>query len=241
MEGRHFGRFHSVIIGLSAIVLAMAFWTQMAAASTGETVDPLKLYGKSHEFSVLRDGIPVGRHIVAFDKKGEAVRARSSFYVKITFLGLSLYKFDYRSEALWDGGKMKAIDILIDDDGTQAEINATQQADRLWVNGKIQKITVSSDVFPTNHWNKHVLTQSTVFNTLTGELNRVTITNAGEETVAVRGGALRATRYDYDGELKLTSWYDRRGRWVKMKFKAKDNSDMVYFCETCPVEFGSSE
>ena len=223
------------------IVLLIAAWAQIAAASTDKTVDPLKLYGKSHEFSVLRDGIPVGRHIVSFSKEGEAVRARSTFNVKITFLGFSLYQFDYRSEALWNAGKLRTIDIRIDDDSTQSNFNAMQQGDIFKVNEEIRGITSDSGVYPTNHWNKNVLAQTSVFNTLTGKMNFVTITRAGEETVAVRGGTVRATRYVYDGELKLVSWYDNNGRWVKMKFKAKDNSDMVYFCETCPVEVGSSE
>jgi hypothetical protein len=224
---------------MSALVLFAA--NETAATSLNEIIDPIKLYGKSHEFSVLRDGIPVGRHIVSFSKEGDAVRARSNFNVKITFLGLSLYDFDYRSDALWSEGKLNSIEIRIDDDGTHSSINAIQKAPTFTVIGETHSITKSSEIFPTNHWNKKVLTQTSVFNTLTGKMNAVTITSVGEETVAVRGGTIRAMRYDYDGELRLSSWYDRKGRWVKMKFKAEDNSDMVYFCETCPVEIGSSE
>lgn len=237
-----FLQFYYVLIGLPLLFLLFTVvWAEDVAASSQAAVDPLSLYGPSHEFSVLRDGIPVGRHLVQFERAGEAVHVQNVFNIDVSFLGISLYRFDYRSRAVWEANGLQAIDITINDDGKSSRISGLRETTVFRISGDNRAIVDEAEVYPTNHWNSGVLSQTRLFNTLTGEINNVTITKAGEETVAVRGGTVRASRYVYDGELKFVSWYDRRGRWVKMKFKAKDNSDMVYYCETCPVEVGSSE
>ncbi len=223
------------------LFLMVAIWPTVSSASTESMADPLAIYGERHEFSVLRDGIPVGKHLISFQQTGEAVHVDSFFNVEVKFLGISLYRFDYQSEAIWKEGKLQTIDVKIDDDGTSMEIKGKRQPDKFIINGEAREIAHGADIYPTNHWNSGIVGQSQILNTLTGKVNNVAITKTGEETVAVRGGTVRASRYVYDGELKIISWYDRRGRWVKMEFKAKDNSDMVYFCETCPVEIGSRE
>lgn len=239
---KYFRHLYSASIGLQVLFLfSMAVLTKDAVASPEVAGDPLGLYGQSHEFSVLRDGIPVGRHLLLFEREGDAVRVQNVFNIEVSFLGISLYRFDYRSRALWAADGLQAIDITINDDGTNSEISGRRETTAFRISGENMATVEGTEIYPTNHWNSGALSQSRLFNTLTGKMNNVTIINAGEETVAVRGGTVRATRYVYDGELKLDSWYDRRGRWVKMAFKAKDNSDMVYFCETCPVEVGSSE
>jgi len=62
----------------------------------------------------------------------------------------------------------------------------------------------------------------------------VKIMNKGKERIAVKGGSVMATRYDYSGELTNTSvWYDAKGRWSKLEFKARDGSTVEYICNTC--------
>ncbi|MCC3305313.1 DUF6134 family protein [Sneathiella sp. HT1-7] len=241
-DGKYIRRFRHAFFDLRVLLLLMMMiGIHGAAASSDRAVDPLSLYGERHEFSVHRDGVPVGKHMVSFERVGDAYRVDSELNIEVKFLGISLYRFDYESEAIWSEGKLTAIDIRINDDGTNSKIRGMRHVAAFVVNGEVHATTSHPEVYPTNHWHKGVLDQSRLFNTLTGKMNNVTITDTGEETVPVRGGTVRATRYVYDGELTLMSWYDRKGRWVKMAFKAEDNSDMVYFCETCPVEVGLNE
>ena len=49
----------------------------------------------------------------------------------------------------------------------------------------------------------------------------------------VVGREIDATLYRYTGDLDTEVWYDDEGRWVRMRFKAKDGSVITYQCEVC--------
>jgi len=74
-----------------------------------------------------------------------------------------------------------------------------------------------------------------VLNTLTGKLNRVDITDDGREVVVIDDNQLPVTRYRYEGQLRLVSWYDASGRWLAMRFTADDGSVIDYRCKGCRV------
>lgn len=219
---------------LNLIIPGMIIATALSTPALAEPIaDPLALYGGKLQFSVLRNGKMVGKHHVAFTEKNDNVVADTVFDVIISFLTIPVYDYRYNSKGLWENGKLRSINVNVDDDGDISNFAGFKLPNAFLINGKPERLTGDKEVFPTNHWNDGVLDQTEVFNTITGKMNKVTITKAGLEDVAVRNGTVKANRYVYTGELELESWYDLSGRWVKLKFKAKDNSDMEYFCETC--------
>ena len=58
-------------------------------------------------------------------------------------------------------------------------------------------------------------------------------TEQGLDTVSTRNGSLRARHYLYSGDLNGEIWYDEDGRWVKLRFRAKDGSMIDYICRQC--------
>ena len=234
----------NIINALWALILMVGnLWavSMAAAAAAQPTPDPLSLYGPRLEFSVYRNDVPVGRHVVTFRQDKDQLIVDNRFDVKISFLGIPVFNYLYESEGFWESGKLQSINIKLDDDGKKSEIKGRRLPLSFDANGETIPLGKNAEIYPTNHWNSGVLKESELFNTLTGKMNKVTITKAGEETVDVRGGTVRASRYIYSGELNVVAWYDADGRWVKLKFKAEDNSDMEYVCETCLLQIGKSE
>ena len=122
------------------------------------------------------------------------------------------------------------------DRGPGVVLEGQRRGDRfVWSDGKTQR-SRAMPVYPTNHWNTAVLGQAAVLNTLTGEINSVTIHDEGEETLELAGSSLPATRYRYDGQLQLESWYDRTGRWLAMRFVVDDGSTIRYQCSNCATQ-----
>ena len=221
---------------LRTIVFAIGLSFTLAnqgIAATGANFDPIALYGPEIYFDVLRKGKPSGLHTVKFERTKDGFIVRSNFELSVKFLFVTAYRFVYRSESLWIGGILQHLTAEVEDNGSPFVISASKQGNSVVVDHDNQKYEVSAPLYPTNHWNAEVLSQRRVLNTLTGRVNRVTIKPLSREIVTTEYGDITANRYAYTGDLDTEVWYDDMGRWVKMRFAARDGSTVEYVCRRC--------
>jgi len=224
------------IMGAFALI-AVTGWFPSIAVSDQTTApgpaDPMSLYGSEIRFDVLRDGDPVGYHLVNFRKteNGLQVESRSSIEVKLLFL--TAYRFRYRSIETWHGGTLSSLSASTNDNGKFSHVEAVRDGATLKVRSGEDDWQAPNLALPTTHWNMAQTNAPAVLNTLTGRLNRVSVTDAGLETVALAEGTRQARRFTYSGDLKVESWYDSAGRWVKLRFLAEDGSTIEYVCRRC--------
>ncbi len=198
------------------------------------TSNPKSLYGDRIEFDVMRKGEVVGEHITRFEKIDDALRVTSTMNIDIFILFLPVYAFDYRTEEIWEDGQLASLDVNVLDGPDRTIFRAKRRDTKLNVVLADNAYQVTGNIISTNHWNADVVSQNKVLNTLTGNVNDVIITPKGAETIEVTDGSLKANRYDYSGDLTDTSvWYDEKGRWVKLRFLARDGSEIEYRCRTC--------
>jgi len=113
------------------------------------------------------------------------------------------------------------------------EIAAARAADGLAVRNGQRSYVTPGQVFPTSHWHGAVVSEQRVLNTLTGLVNEVRIEARGREPVETERGMVAAGRYAYSGDLNTDVWYDDCGRWVKLRFQARDGSTIDYVCRRC--------
>jgi Family of unknown function (DUF6134) len=196
-------------------------------------VKPLDLYGSGIDFDVFRNGTKSGYHRVRFERFGDVVTAVTEFRLQIDILFFTAYRYSYRSEDRWQDGGLAHIKAEVNDDGNTFSLEATREGARMRIRGSDKSYMAEAPLFPTNHWNSAVLNQTQVLNTLTGEINAVRIEPREREYVPTERGPVAATRYAYTGELTTEVWYDDSGRWVKMRFKGKDGSNIEYVCRRC--------
>lgn len=194
----------------------------------------MRLYGEKITFDVLREGSKVGHHTVTFARASEEeLTVTARFDLTVTFLTIPLYEFRYRSTAIWRDGRLTDLVATIDDDGEKTTVRALTKGGTLSISGANGPAEWSVPLYPTNHWNAGVLSQSHVLNTLNGDISRVRIESQGRERIQAEGQWVEATRYQYSGDIDTTVWYDDRGRWVKMRFPAKSGSIIEYVCTRC--------
>ena len=196
--------------------------------------DPVSLYGEQIVFDVKRNGTRVGTQTVTFkNTPDQSVKVGVALELAVKFLGITVYRYDYRSDAIWRDGLLVQLSSKQNDDGEVSEVRVVTSEDGLRVEGPKGVVVAAADLFPTNHWNPGVIGSRQVIDTLNGSLAEVTITNEGRETITAQGKAISATRFVYRGDVNPTVWYDDRGRWVKFKFVAKDGSEIEYECRKC--------
>jgi hypothetical protein len=192
------------------------------------------MYGDQIRFRVVRDGEPVGTHVVTFTREGGALNVEVAFSLRIDALVFTLYRYDYRSQAVWRDGCLKSLHAAIDDDGERYTVDVRRTKEGLTVSGPLGTDAGPLDLFPTNHWHPGVRDSERVINTLTGRINDVRVVDRGQERVIINGIPEQPARhYAYTGELTTEAWYDAAGRWVKMRFAGKDGSAIELICEQC--------
>ena len=213
--------------------LALCSAASLAAAdSPPPAVDPFRLYGKEIAFDVERDGDVVGRYTISFTRTDQGVLAEARVEVDVSLLFVPVYSLSYHARELWSGGELQSIEAFTDDDGDLVHLQATRNSDGLQVqtnNGAYE----TPAVLPISHWNAALLEGGPLLNGMTGEVDDVLVFDQGLDTVSTRNGSLRARHYLYSGDLNGEIWYDEDGRWVKLRFRAKDGSMIDYICRKC--------
>jgi hypothetical protein len=213
-------------------VIASAAGTR-AETSPEDAVEPTTLYGAGIDFDVYREGKKVGYHKVRFDRDEKDLLVSSEFHLKIRVFFLTAFEYLYEAEGRWRDGHLLRLEALVNDNGTQTSLAAERSGDTVAVRNANGTVTSQAPIYPTNHWNVSVLSERRVLNTLTGKINTVEIERRGRERVATEAGEVSATRYAYTGDLDAEVWYDDAGRWVKLRFAARDGSAIDYVCRRC--------
>ena len=210
------------------------FRTSFAFMVAAQAIIPLAVNAKPItqpvNFIVERKGSDIGTYTARFSRTPAGLKVTSKMNLKVRLLGLPVYSYRYTSEEIWQGSVLHALDVSVNDNGKRSAVKGTRQGNAFaWNNGS-RNYSVKGNIFPSNHWNANVLGQRRVLNTLTGKVNNVSIRRAGSERLNCSFGTVNATRYVYSGQLKTEAWYTSSGRWVGLRFDAKDGSTIMFKC-----------
>ena len=98
-----------------AVAWVLGFTSPVAAQATApgvrcSAVDPIRLYGSEAYFEVQRNQTPVGFHRITFTRRDDQLVVNAEFHLEITFLGVTVYRYDYRSEEIWRNGCLQWVE-----------------------------------------------------------------------------------------------------------------------------------
>lgn len=203
----------------------------IAAKDTPETGD---VDQRTYKYDILREGVTVGSHQVQVWYGNDYTRVECSSIIEVGLLGLTFYRFRYESTEEWDDRGLRRLQVRVDDDGQRADIDGSRVGNLFkWTKNDTDPISHEMPVYPTNHWNSNVVSQTQVLNTLTGSMNRVSIQSHEEEVPVSDENLGDVKAFRYQGDLRLDTWYDSSGRWMGMRFKGRDGSTIEYRCRNC--------
>lgn len=187
------------------------------------------------EYEVLRKGKKIGTHSIRFNKTNHGLKVTAKTKMKVSVLFVPVFKYEYISEELWCGDDLLSVETRVNDNGERSETVAVREGNTFvaQAGGKIYELP--DDFFTTNHWNAEVIDTTTLFNTITGEVNEVTFQRAGETVMDTADGEKNVTRYSVDGQLTINTFYDQSGNWSGMAFKHEDGSPIEFRCIRCGI------
>ncbi len=180
------------------------------------------------DFAVLRNGEPVGTHVVRFHGGDGDLQITVDTNVVVKMAMIPVYRFAHHDDEVWHGGHLISLASTTNDDGTRHTLSVTRTDAALAVTGDGNATRLPPDTVPASLWNPATVGQDRLLNTLDGHAMAIQVADLGDDTVAVGGAPRPARHYRMAGDLARELWYDASGTLIKVRFKAKDDSDIEY-------------
>lgn len=179
-------------------------------------------------FTVLRDGSEVGAHDMAFRQSPDSLQVDIATKVVVKIAFVPVYRFEHEGHEIWQAGQLTRLWSTTNDDGTRHALNVSAAGPELAVSADGKPTVIRALTIPASLWHEAILRQSAVLNTLDGSSMSIAVADLGLDTVAVGSRSVAARHYAITGDLQRELWYDDGNVLVKIRFKAKDGSDIVY-------------
>ncbi|MFP8966927.1 DUF6134 family protein [Pokkaliibacter sp. CJK22405] len=228
------GRFSFLLMA----VMGLSGWASAAPLQR----DWQQFYGpQGLQFDVVRKGKTIGEYRGEFATAGDGFVFHSTMSIDLSILFMDFtYRYDARETWQPQAGdwQMQSLKVKVDDDGDAFALDLASKNDALsgtrQDKKKVTEVRFPNRLLTSQHYNPAILGQQQLINTLTGEINHFTLKNFGQEKISSRDGSIKATHYQYQGDLHDTDvWYDAAGHWVGMAFKASDGSQIRLVCRQC--------
>ena len=181
------------------------------------------------EFSVFRNGAPLGRHAVAFSERDGALVADIAVDYTVKFGPITFFRYKLRGRETWINGALASASARTDSNGTREFMRVERDGEALIVEGsKTRCARLPQNCLPATHWNIAQL-DGPMINPQDGSLLRFSVEALGLSKLVDAAGAARvARRYALKGVNPLELWYEDSGAWVGLRAKAFDGSIISY-------------
>ncbi|MGE0574873.1 DUF6134 family protein [Reyranella sp.] len=216
------------MVRLLALATALlSIWPVVAVAET-------PVYGRQLVFAAYRNGQPIGAHRLDFDRQGDRLVVTISIELAVKVVGITAYRYTHRGREVLRGKELVTFDSSTNDDGKPYAVRASREPDQLRVERTVPGATglirdsLPPDLLPSTHWNVYQTSQGFLLNAQKGTRERIAVITAGRESVRTLSGEIAATRYRYEGDVRMDQWFDDRGRWVRSRFVVFDGSSIDY-------------
>jgi hypothetical protein len=185
-------------------------------------------------FKVLRNGTPIGEHHLHFTQNGDELAVDINVALLVKFAGIPVFHYQLNATEKWQAGVFSSLHSMVNDNGTQLEVEAHQAPGGYLVTGinhsnpakSWPQYTAPPDTLPLTYWNKSML-NGNILNIQTAHSYRVQVNSPGwNKLPTADGGSIVAQRFDVTGKLRLSVWYDQNNAWSGLEFQI--NGDETY-------------
>ena len=155
-------------------------------------------------FRAYLDDSAIGVHRFSLRQSGTESELISEARFDVKLLFFTAYRYVHRANERWRGNCLVSMDSKTDDDGKRYSVSSAQ-------------IPNDGCVMSFAYWNPEILRQSRLLNAQTGEMEKVSVTELGDDRIPVRGTAVRAKRYRISGPRNpIDLWYSPAGEWLEL-------------------------
>lgn len=202
----------------------------LAALLSG--VSAAALANDTWDFRVFLDDKEIGTHRFDLLDKGGGEReliSQARMAVKILFV--TAYTYDHHDVEHWNGDCLTRLSSKTNDNGDKYQVDVQRQGAATVVKTRDGAKTLSECVLTFAYWNPAMLKQTRLLNSQDGEHVEVKITDAGADSILVRGVKTAARRYELrssNQKLSIDLWYSPSDEWLALESKTERGQKLIY-------------
>lgn len=212
----------ALLAGLLAALLILVAAPGGARAGWRDAVPP----DGRLDYRITREGSVVGKQSVDVRHDGDGFLVRTQITIDVTFLSLTIYRFEHDAVETWTHGRLTGFVSRTDDDGKDRVVELKAEGGRLKGSYNGKPVDLPGDIIPASLWHPATIGASVLLDPIRGRSRDVAVADLGPETVTVNGGEVEAHHYSLTGQIAREVWYDADGRLLKVQFSAKDGSEI---------------
>lgn len=184
------------------------------------------------DFRVFLDDKEIGTHRFDLVDKGGGERqlvSQARMTVKVLFV--TAYTYDHHDVEHWTGDCLSKLTSKTDDNGDEHRVDVQRQGAATKVQTLAGVQTLGECVLTFAYWNPAMLQQTRLLNSQDGEYVEVKITDAGADSIVVRGVQTPARRYELrstNQKLSIDLWYSPSDEWLALESKTERGQKLIY-------------
>jgi hypothetical protein len=202
------------------------------------TVSAGALANGTWDFRVFLDEKEIGTHrFDLLDKGGGERQLTSQARMAVKILFVTAYTYDHHDVEHWNGDCLSKLSSKTDDNGDKYQVDVQRQGaatvvkTREGAKSENDSKTLGDCVLTFAYWNPAMLKQTRLLNSQDGEHVEVKITDAGADSILVRGVKTAARRYELrstNQKLAIDLWYSPSNEWLALESMTERGQKLIY-------------
>ena len=213
---------------MKKIILSIAIFFLFIAQSLSH-VDHYAKYNYL-EYELFRNNTSIGYHKFDFKRDGSNLSIDSEVSLKISKLGVDLYKYFAESEENYEKSVFKSYFSKTKQNKKDRYVNIKFQPkkDNLIIDGSSYKGEASKDYIVGTWWNHEIIKKEAQISGISGRIIEQTVTFIGKEDVKIGDKIYKTLRFNFRSsdetlpdskKLNTDIWYEENTYlWVKAAF-----------------------
>lgn len=188
----------------------------------------------SRRFTVRALGRNIGTQTNTVTRQGNQLTSQVNINIDVKIFGVRLYRYRMNNTEVWEDGQLVSIDAETrENDDRPDRVRARPLNSKLQLESpRYTGVLDPTDLATTTYWTKAFLERETWLSTQDGERYDVSF-NAPEPTsFSVGGQPVEALRYQVQGDLPISLYYDLNDEWIGTNFEVRGRSVRIYAEDT---------
>jgi hypothetical protein len=184
---------------------------------------------KSWDFRVFLDDKEIGTHRFDLAEEAEQRRLTSKARMAVKILFVTAYTYDHHDVEHWQGDCLDKLTSKTDDNGEKHHVDVERRDGKTIVRTERAIQSHGPCTLTFAYWNPVMLRQTQLLNSQDGEYIDVKITDAGADSILVRGVKTPARRFELrSNKLSIDLWYSQQDEWLQLESKTERGQKLIY-------------
>jgi Domain of unknown function (DUF6134) len=172
----------------------------------------------------------IGTYTNVIDQTGDSAMIKTNAHIRVSVLGVVLYRQDISRVEHWQDGRLMAFHGLTTVNSREMEIDGMADGDDFIVMSPAGTVVAPADVKMANPWSTRVLQGDALLTPDRGRLEHVRVDGGDEDPVSIEGKTVETKHYEIDrdnGHKHYEVWFDTAG--VAVQFRIYNRNGVITF------------